>query len=370
MNGRDRRARIANLKAVKEAYKARECDVGGWPPLLMVEPVSRCTCRCRLCPVALKRLRRDEHVMCFDRYRSLLESAYPYVCSLDLWNYGEPFLHDQIVDMFRLADEMAIESVCSTNGSWLKSSSPSEKEAVLASGLKALIVALDGATAETHSSYRVGSDFQDIVDGVAELVRIRNATGSCTPVLELQCIVMRHNAHEIPAVVELAKRLGVDRLTLKSVNLTIGRDPSQPGSGGVEYARNAEAYLPDAPELGRYTEVPSRPIDMHDCSRLWKMMIVNSDGKVAVCCRDLNGEVVGRSAFSERLDAIWNGPEYIEFRRTLSQRGRQTLQLCQFCTEGRSSVLRSVEYGRSRSHYLKQDWLEQRTREEEEAFGD
>lgn len=308
--------------------------------------------------------------MCFDRYRALLENAYPYVCSLDLWNYGEPFLHDRIVDMFQLADEMAIESICSTNGFWLKSSSRSEKEAVLASGLHTLIVALDGATAESHASYRVGSAFQDIVDGVAELVRIRNAASSRRPILELQCIVMKHNAHEIPAIIEIAKRLGVDRLTLKSVNLMIGRDPGQPATGDVEYAGNANAYLPDEPDLRRYTEIPSGPIDMQDCSRLWKMMIVNSDGKVAVCCRDLNGEVVGRSAHSERLDLIWNGPEYTEFRRRLTERGRQTLQLCQFCTEGRSSVLRSIGFGGSSSHYLKQDWLEQRIKEEEQALGD
>jgi MoaA/NifB/PqqE/SkfB family radical SAM enzyme len=57
-----------------------------------------------------------------------------------------------------------------------------------------------------------------VLQGIRTLVDRKRALNSNTPLINLRFLVMRHNEHEIPELLELAKSLGVDALTFNTLN--------------------------------------------------------------------------------------------------------------------------------------------------------
>lgn len=69
------------------------------------------------------------------------------------------------------------------------------------------------------------------------------------------------------------------------------------------------------------------------CKSLWKDMIILSNGRVALCCNDYEGdEEMGDINFHKILD-VWNGTSFRKYR-TLHREGRRSeIGLCENCSE-------------------------------------
>ena len=82
-------------------------------------------------------------------------------------------------------------------------------EALVASGLDAIVVAVDGASPDSHAVYRRGGRLDGVLAGVRHLLAARRRMGSRTPHLTLRMLVHRRNEHEIDAVrADIALLLG------------------------------------------------------------------------------------------------------------------------------------------------------------------
>ena len=69
--------------------------------------------------------------------------------------------------------------------------------------------------------------------------------------------------------------------------------------------------------------------------RLWKAMQIDWNGDILQCCE---GAVWSRPIIYEKmltgkikLMDIWNGPEAVQMRRTMSQKGRGAIPICAGC---------------------------------------
>ena len=67
------------------------------------------------------------------------------------------------------------------------------------------------------------------------------------------------------------------------------------------------------------------------CERPSFMMQVKSSGKVALCCSDAQGDVEMGNVRYQRLEDIWYGDRFTNYRRTLAAEGRRNLPLCRNC---------------------------------------
>ncbi len=329
----------ANLARIVSSYvrsmRSKRATISGLPFVLMIEPTNLCNLRCPLCPSGDGRLTRARGMMDSATFDRILKQTQGAVKFLQLWNQGEPLLHPDLPWMIRRAKQHGMFVSMSTNGHPL--ADPSVAGNIVRSGLDHLIVSVDGATQETYARYRRGGDLQTVLRGIEHCVEartiasgggeaIRNPKSEIRnpkrPWIELQCIVMRHNEHEIPAMKALVRNLGVDRLSLKTVQIDT---PDQ-----------ADTFLPSDRKQSRYAAArgaltTERKRDV--CRRLWFSTVINWDGTVVPCCFDKDGDFVMGNVLQESLEQIWRGRRYQAFRDAVL-RNRAGIAMCRNCTEG------------------------------------
>lgn len=115
---------------------------------------------------------------------------------------GEPLLHPNLVEMVKYAAGEGIKVRIETNGKRLD-------EAILESlkgSLFQMNVSLDGADAETHDRIRGRNAFQNVVASIRRARELGIDVSVCS-------VVSKDNASEAPAIVTLARSLGVSKLS-------------------------------------------------------------------------------------------------------------------------------------------------------------
>ena len=321
--------RLANLALVTVSWHLSRWTgrtvVWGLPPVLMAEPTDVCNLRCPLCPSGALTLTRPRGYMDLALFQRVVDALADRLCLVLLWNQGEPLLHPDFCAMARYASEKRIPTMTSTNGNWPRALE-ADPTPLVRSGLRELIVSLDGATSETYRVYRKGGDFERVMRNIRNVQRVKRELRSPTPLVTLQFIVMRHNEGELEDIRRLARELGVERLAIKTCQ--------------VYTEEEAETYLPGDEQFTRYERSPDGGFRMkvknlpNVCRHLWFNTVVNWEGTVTPCCFDKDAEFpLGQVANGTPFSVQWHGPAYQTFRRQVMER-RSEIAMCTNCSEG------------------------------------
>jgi MoaA/NifB/PqqE/SkfB family radical SAM enzyme len=188
-------------------------DMAAAPPLprfVQIEPVGQCNLRCTMCAVPFRPDGRDGALafMRFDDFVAIVDQ-FPALESLHLQGLGEPLMHPRFFDMVAYAAGKGIAVSLNTNLTLL---SARRAQACAASGLDAVHVSLDGASAAVYERIRVGARFDKVLRNLRRLVAARDAHGAGSPHIRLVAVLMRDNLAELPALVRLAADEGVGSL--------------------------------------------------------------------------------------------------------------------------------------------------------------
>lgn len=299
-----------------------------FPSSLMIEPTNACNLRCPTCPTGAGKMNRPVHNMKLEEFKGIIDQVRGRVFSVVLWNYGEPFLHKNILDMVAYADAAGIQTIVSTNGHFFPSLEYCRQ--VVKSKLQKLIICLDGLDQQTISRFRGKADFQSIVDGMRYMVQAKKELGSATPEMQLQFILMKYNQHQKDDARRLAKELGIDIFCLKPVGIDMN-DP--------QFEQLAAELLPDDLEGSHFQRDIDGKISLRgkapdECWWLNNVAVINSNGDVVPCCYDLYSAHVMGNVNETPLGEIWRGPKYRKFRRNVMT-GRDSVPICKVCFEGR-----------------------------------
>lgn len=300
-----------------------KCITWGQPLVLTVEPTVRCNLRCPQCVTGMGKTSRAQLELELAVFQSLLDEIGDAVWYLLLFNQGEPFLQPQLLQFIRHARQKRICVTISTNGHFFEDRAFVAE--LIATDIDSIIVSLDGADAASYGSYRQGGDFQVVVQGIQNLITIREQMKVRTPVVMIQCLITRQNEHQVRQMKQLQHELGADRLLLKTMQ--------------IENPQHALAFLPLNPRWRRYDatngKVQATAASGRGCSRLWYSTVVLSDGRVVPCCFDKNGIFsFGTIGTKNKLTEIWNSHEYQQFRATILE-SRERMAICRNCTQGR-----------------------------------
>jgi len=84
----------------------------------------------------------------------------------------------------------------------------------------------------------------------------------------------------------------------------------------------------------QFFEVFQQRHESRSCGRPFSMMVLNPTGQVPLCCSDMYGDVIMGDVREQRLEEIWNNERFQQYRTTLAQHGRKTLELCRTCSYG------------------------------------
>jgi hypothetical protein len=186
-------------------------------PRLFVEPTVVCNLNCfqAVCaPGAGLVATRGRKFFPFEEFRDMLAETGPGLIRLDLFNYGEPFLHPRALDMIEHVKKNYphIYLYTSTNGLLLDE----RKITRLAeSGIDEVTFSVDGADQRTYARYRRGGDFARLLKNMATLVGEKKRLGREVPFINWRYILFGWNDSpwHLRKARRLAKKIGVDRLT-------------------------------------------------------------------------------------------------------------------------------------------------------------
>ncbi len=136
---------------------------------------------------------------------SIIDQIGAYAPTILVLSGGEPLWRADVFDLAERASSRNIRVALATNGTLI---TPGIAQRIKATGIQRVAISLDGSDAATHDSFR---GHQGAFEGaVAGLKRLREVGVST----QINTTISKRNIDQLPAVLELAKSLGVDAFHL------------------------------------------------------------------------------------------------------------------------------------------------------------
>jgi MoaA/NifB/PqqE/SkfB family radical SAM enzyme len=298
------------------------------------EVANRCNSKCVTCPLTFSPQESARHLSLEDLVA--LVAQMPDLRRAVMQGVGEPLLNRQLAPMIRHLKERGVHVVFNTNAALLTRRRQVE---LIESGLDELRVSLDGSTPETYLKVRGVPVFERVVANVAEMICTRREHATDRPRVSFWVTGMRENLHELPGVVELAARVGVDEVYLQRLvfwgeGLAVEEQSVYRG-----YREQAEAIIAQAEQRARALGVQLRGADAlspreslvdrpssaepwRACSRPLRLAYITANGSALPCCiapfTDASYESIRLGNYLEDgVAAVWTGAEYRRFREQL-----------------------------------------------------
>jgi radical SAM protein with 4Fe4S-binding SPASM domain len=290
------------------------------PVSCSIEPLNFCNLQCPECFVGNGSLTRPKQRLEVPSYQKIINQISPGTAFLTLYFQGEPLLHPDFAELVEIADKRNIFTAISTNGHLLADHETARK--IIQSGLKHLIISVDGTTQETYEQYRESGNLQQVLDGIRNIMEIKKELHSKTPFVEIQFLVMRHNEHQIPEIKRITKDLHADKLTLKSAQI---------------YNINKSDLLPANEKYNRYQQNADGTFRIkkrlrNRCWRQWSSAVITCNGDIVPCCFDKNAKYIFGNVFDNPLKEIWHSKRANDFRRAILA-NRKNIDICCNCSE-------------------------------------
>lgn len=309
------------------------------PTAAMIEPTDLCNLHCTGCWTNDESHKGRSRYLSVEGFKKVIDDLGDNLFIIWLWGWGEPFLNKDIYEMIRLARNKNIVVISSTNENLQFDGYESEE--LLKSGLSQLIVAIDGVDQETYGTYRIGGKLDLALDNIRNLVETKKRLGLTTPLINMRMVVMHHNQHQVGELCTLAKSLGVDIVSFKTM---------------CDYRKDGvNTLFPTIKKYQRYVmdEESKRILDLKQryyCNRPWRRIHVFADGEVSICEFDFKREcLMGSVHDDQNLKSLWNNAIARDFRRQFLT-DIDKISFCSNCPYKNQSVWDpTVEYYYNRS---------------------
>jgi len=295
--------------------------IQGMPISISFEPTTSCNLRCPECPSGLRSFTRPTGMLTRSLFEQSIDQLADTLTYLTFYFQGEPYLHPSFLDMVRYAADRGIYTATSTNAHYLKDDVARQ---TVESGLDRLIISIDGTSQDTYAAYRVGGTLDKVVEGARNVMKWKKKLRSKTPHVVFQFLVVKPNEHQIPEVYDLARKLGVDQVALKTAQI-------------YDYVHGSD-LIPTQDKYARYRKQADGTYSvknklLNHCWKMWQGCVITWDGKVVPCCFDKDAHYVLGDLSKQTFREIWYSDAYRQFRATLL-RSRQEVEMCKNCTEG------------------------------------
>lgn len=172
------------------------------PRLIFWEVTKGCNLRCIHCRASATELSSPNDLetrRALGIIDQIAEAANPIL----VLSGGEPLFRSDIFQLARYATDKGLRVALATNGTLV---TKDVARMIVDAGVKRVSISLDGADALTHDSFRgIPGAFDAAVYGLRNLKSLGMS-------VQINMTIARHNAHQLPQVLELAKALGADAL--------------------------------------------------------------------------------------------------------------------------------------------------------------
>lgn len=290
-----------------------------------IDPTNACNLRCPLCPTGLGILQRNRGLLKIADFQRLIDEIAPWCYLVEMYNWGEPFLHPDIFEMIQYANQRKIVVRLSSN---LNHYNQEMAQRTVEAGLDGIIVSVDGASEESYQQYRRRGKLETVLRNLQYLAEAKRARNADHPLIVVRMLVNRYNEHEIETLRIMVMNAGADIFVAGDLFIDT-TDESQRREWLPLHAEHSSYNYQDG---GGETQAIE---NIWHCSDLWESMTINWDGGVAPCCWVHNHEHDFANALQQPIRDIWNGAAYVSARRVFAFGGPQAGPQQVICTECR-----------------------------------
>ncbi len=168
------------------------------PRLVFWELTTGCNLRCIHCRATAQELSSPDDLPT-PKVLDLIQQLSRYSHPILILSGGEPLFRKDIYEIACHGTECGLRVALATNGTLV---TPEVAQKIAWAGIQRVSVSLDGADAATHDSFRgIPGSFAAALRGIQHLQNVG------VPV-QINTTIARHNAHQLPAILDLALTLG------------------------------------------------------------------------------------------------------------------------------------------------------------------
>jgi len=288
--------RIRNYYSLEKQLKNKSIFASALPNTLIIEPGAVCSLKCPFCPQSQDDFDLTRGLLKLADFKKIIDYFEDFVDTVLLFNWGEPLLNLQLVEMIEYANERRMRTIVHSNLNFL---TEEMAERLVRSGLTELTASIDGASEESYQKYRKGGSFSLALENLKLLLKKKNDLKSNTPRIIWKFLVFRHNEHEL----DTAKRMAVEMGVPIEFKFAVA-----PG----EYDPSAEKYN-NRDFTNKFIENYGLP-----CEQLWRAPVIHSDGSVLPCCMVSQKKYIVGNIFNQDFKQIWNNDEYQRLRKIVA----------------------------------------------------
>ena len=172
------------------------------PRLIFWEVTKGCNLRCIHCRATATELSSPTDLPT-SRALDIIDQIAAFSNPILVLSGGEPLYRSDIFQLATYAKDKGLRVALATNGTLV---TKEVARMIADSGVKRVSISLDGADALTHDTFRgIPGAFDAALHGFRNLKEVGMS-------VQINTTVARHNAHQLPQVLELAKTVGADAL--------------------------------------------------------------------------------------------------------------------------------------------------------------
>src|ERR1700719_400157 len=172
------------------------------PRLVFWELTKGCNLRCIHCRASATEL-SSPNDLSTQAARDIIDQIAEVSSPILVLSGGEPLFRSDIFQLARCGTDKGLRGALATNGT-LVTKQVAKK--IVDSGVKRVAISLDGSDALTHDTFRgIPGAFDAAITGFRNLKDLGMS-------VQINTTIARHNAHQLPQVLELAKSIGADAL--------------------------------------------------------------------------------------------------------------------------------------------------------------
>lgn len=274
-----------------------------------------CNLSCPLCPNTNRRNKKaeDKHLMSVEKFKKLVDNIDFFVERISIGTKHEALLNENIFLMTKYLHSKYPDTEINLLSNLNFNYTP---EDIVKSGTTYIIIGLDGIDQESYGKYRVGGNFNNVLNNIKKIEKYKKEHNLILPTLAISFIVFSHNEHLIPKAKDLFSSLGVDIFFRRT-----------------DFHDGYESWLPKHFHNEKPTENNDKIADVDIiCQDPFNILNIDTFGQVLPCCAEEALNYVVGNIFENKLSTIWNGTKLNQLRKFLTSKQTENTDIpCKFC---------------------------------------
>ncbi len=334
--------KVKNKQLLQEDMKQKSPVVRAFPYFIGLATDLRCNLNCIMCNRAQHDPGVLENMYTVDEklFIKFADEVFPTTEVLQLNIAGEPLISRNIDLELEYAAKYDVKLEIATNGVFLDSQYRNID--ILLRQARNVVFSFDSPFKETYESIRRGADYNRVIDNMIFFQRYQNSSPpDKKPSFGIVMVLMKRNLNEVLPMIELAKKLGVDYLSISHMVVfteemkkesvhDMKEEVNAVLSKAVAKAHEMQfpffippLYVIEKEESKNSITRQEEAVNIENtekinksCFFLWERAYLNMDANIIACCSS-DYPIMGsmkESSFAQ----IWNGAKYQEMRQTFT----------------------------------------------------